>query len=93
MEFRVAALPAFSDICRTVLSMQASEGETAAVAKASDDRQARLAQALRDNLHRRKAQSRARGAAQPQPRGLSEAPAAEKAPVAGTERDHGQSED
>jgi hypothetical protein len=69
------------------------QGETTAVAKASDDRQARLAKALRDNLHRRKAQSRARGAIHETPQRMADAPLEGQAPPAGTEGDHGQAED
>ena len=65
----------------------------AAVAKASDDRQARLAKALRDNLHRRKAQSRARSAVEEIPRPKTDGPATEEPPHPRTERDHGQLED
>ena len=92
-EFRVAVPPTFGDTFGSEMARWAASGETAAVAKASDDRQERLAKALRDNLHRRKAQSRARSAVHDTPHHMTDAPAAVKTPPAGTERDHGQAED
>ena len=68
-------------------------GEMAAVAKASDDKQARLAKALRDNLHRRKAQSRARNAAEGMPQHMTDGPASTEPSHPEMERDHGQLED
>jgi hypothetical protein len=59
----------------------------------NNDREERLAQALRANLHRRKAQSRARrtgGDDRVQHQGSVKAAAQ---PSKGAEQDHGQSED
>ncbi|MGB1105332.1 MAG: hypothetical protein EBT94_06990 [Alphaproteobacteria bacterium] len=63
------------------------------MSKPGTDRQDRLAQALRANLHRRKAQSRARqsGADERVPQAGSKQTTAK--PSTGTEQDHGQAED
>ena len=62
-----------------------------------NDREERLAQALRANLHRRKAQSRARRTgADDRPRDEDSLKAKAKPatkPATGAEQDHGQAED
>ncbi|MEK9960036.1 MAG: hypothetical protein VXB94_00560 [Rhodobiaceae bacterium] len=68
--------------------------ERRTVSKPGTDRQDRLAQALRANLHRRKAQSRARqsGVDDRTPQAAT-GKGTNAAPSTGTERDHGQAED
>jgi hypothetical protein len=58
-----------------------------------DDREERLAQALRANLHRRKAQSRARRSSDNDQTGQSEDRQSGPMTADGVEQDHGQAED
>ena len=58
-----------------------------------DDREERLAQALRANLHRRKAQSRARRSDDNDRAGQSEERQSGPVTADGVEQDHGQAED
>ena len=58
-----------------------------------DRREERLAQALRANLHRRKAQSRARRSGDNEAAGQSEERQSAPVTADGAEQDHGQAED
>ena len=68
-------------------------GESQAVSQPVNDKEERLAQALRANLHRRKAQSRARRTGEDDRTRHEGGLKAKAKPATGAEQDHGQAED
>ena len=69
------------------------QGESQAVSQPVNDKEERLAQALRANLHRRKAQSRARRTVEDDRARHEDSLKATATPSTGAEQDHGQAED